>query len=131
MPYTQSLVAAVLWAVAAIVLCKPLCGVRNWSAAAWIGAAVFSHWVLDWLVHRPDLPLYDDAMKVGLGICNFRRSQSSASRECALMAKRKIENRLFGTENHAPHCAVAIPARFPRVTQELAYPRGRSDDAVL
>jgi hypothetical protein len=131
MPYTQSLVAAVLWAVAAIVLCKPLCGVRNWSAAAWIGAAVFSHWVLDWLVHRPDLPLYDDAMKVGLGIWNFRRSQSGASRECALMAKRKIENRLFGTENHAPHCAVAIPARFPRVTQELAYPRGRSDDAVL
>jgi len=71
MPYTHSLVAAVLWAVAAIILCKPLRGVRNWSAAAWIGAAVFSHWVLDWLVHRPDLPLYDDTMKVGLGIWNY------------------------------------------------------------
>jgi hypothetical protein len=71
MPYTHSLVAGVLWALAAIVLCRPLRGVRNWSAAAFIGAAVFSHWVLDWLVHRPDLPLYDDAMKVGLGIWNY------------------------------------------------------------
>jgi hypothetical protein len=71
MPYTHSLVAAVLWAVAAILVCKPLRGVRKWSAAAWIGAAVFSHWVLDWLVHRPDLALYDDTMKVGLGIWNY------------------------------------------------------------
>jgi hypothetical protein len=69
MPYTHSLVAAVLWAVAAIVLCRP--GLRHWSAAAWIGAAVFSHWILDVLVHRPDLPLYGDAMKVGLGIWNY------------------------------------------------------------
>ena len=68
MPYTHSLVAAVLWSVGALVLCKPLRGVGTWSAAAWIGAAVFSHWVLDWVVHRPDLPLYDDAMKVGLGV---------------------------------------------------------------
>ncbi len=71
MPYTHSLVGAGLWAAAAIVLCKPLRGVRNWSAAAWMGAAVFSHWLLDWLVHRPDLPLYDDTMKVGLGIWNY------------------------------------------------------------
>src|SRR4030095_8805327 len=47
MPYTHSLVAALLWAVAAIALCRTLRGVRNWSGAAWIGAAVFSHWVLD------------------------------------------------------------------------------------
>ncbi|MGH7801312.1 MAG: hypothetical protein ACREOW_11915 [Thermodesulfobacteriota bacterium] len=71
MPYTHSLIAGVLWGVAAIVVCKPLPGVRKWSAAAWIGLAVFSHWVLDWLVHRPDLPLYDDTMKVGLGIWNY------------------------------------------------------------
>ena len=71
MPYTHSLVAAVLWAGAATVLCRALPGVRNWSAAAWIGAAVFSHWVLDFLVHRPDLSLYDDTMKVGLGLWNY------------------------------------------------------------
>lgn len=31
----------------------------------------FSHWILDWLVHRPDLPLYDDAHKVGLALWNY------------------------------------------------------------
>ena len=71
MPYTHSLAAALLWAVAAIVLCKSLPGVRTWRTAAWIGLAVFSHWILDLLVHRPDLPLYDDTMKVGLGIWNY------------------------------------------------------------
>ncbi len=71
MPYTHSLVAGVLWAGAAMVLCKALPRVRTWPAAVWIGLAVFSHWVLDWLVHRPDLPLYDDTMKVGLGLWNY------------------------------------------------------------
>jgi hypothetical protein len=71
MPCTHSLAASVLWSVAAIVLCKSLLGVRTWRTAAWIGLAVFSHWLLDLLVHRPDLPLYDDTMKVGLGIWNY------------------------------------------------------------
>ena len=31
---------------------------------------MFSHWVLDLLVHRPDLPLYDNSAKVGLGLWN-------------------------------------------------------------
>src|SRR5439155_8972398 len=35
-----------------------------------VAAAVFSHWVLDFVVHRPDLPLYDDTAKVGLGLWN-------------------------------------------------------------
>jgi len=33
-----------------------------------VGAAVFSHWIFDLIVHRPDLPLYDDQFKVGLGL---------------------------------------------------------------
>ena len=71
MPYTHSFVAAILWSVAAGGLCNVLFGLRKWSAAVWIGAAVFSHWILDWVVHRPDLPLYDDTVKVGLGIWNY------------------------------------------------------------
>jgi hypothetical protein len=71
MPYTHSLVAAIGWAVAGIMLGRLLLGVSEWSSNIWIGAAVFSHWVLDFLVHRPDLPLYDDAAKVGLGIWNY------------------------------------------------------------
>jgi len=37
------------------------------AAALLVATAVFSHWLLDLVVHRPDLPLYDDAVKVGLG----------------------------------------------------------------
>ena len=71
MPYTHSLVAAILWSLAFAVLIKLSPGMATRSAAVWIGAAVFSHWVLDFLVHRPDLPLYDDAMKGGLGLWNY------------------------------------------------------------
>ncbi|HET6668954.1 MAG TPA: hypothetical protein VFH15_01870 [Pyrinomonadaceae bacterium] len=71
MPYTHSLVAAIAWAIAATIFSKVLLNVRNWSAGILVGAAVFSHWVLDFVVHRPDLPLYDDAAKVGLGLWNY------------------------------------------------------------
>jgi hypothetical protein len=71
MPYTHSLAAAALWAVAAIILGKLLPAVRTWPAAAWVGLAVFSHWLLDLLVHGPDLPVYDDTMKIGLGLWNY------------------------------------------------------------
>ena len=70
MPFTHSLVAAIFWSVAAALLVRPLLGLTTLAAAVWVGAAVFSHWVLDLLVHRPDLPLYDDTMKVGLGLWN-------------------------------------------------------------
>lgn len=71
MPYTHSLVGSLLWAIAAALVCRILPGCKTWQAAGIMGAAVFSHWILDWLVHRPDLPLYDNTMKVGLGIWNY------------------------------------------------------------
>jgi len=71
MPYTHSLVAAILWSAVA------LGGYRLWRgaegggrAALLVALAVFSHWILDFVVHRPDLPLYDDTAKVGLGLWN-------------------------------------------------------------
>ena len=71
MPYTHSLVAAVAWSAAAYI------GWRVWrargaaaGAAAAVGWAVLSHWMLDAVVHRPDLPLYDNTAKVGLGLWN-------------------------------------------------------------
>jgi hypothetical protein len=33
-----------------------------------VAAASFSHWVLDLIVHVPDLPLYDNSAKVGFGL---------------------------------------------------------------
>lgn len=39
------------------------------ARAAWVtGAVVVSHWVLDWLTHRPDLPLWPGGPRVGLGL---------------------------------------------------------------
>lgn len=71
MPYTHSLVAAIFWSVAAALVFWLLSRVTTRSAAVWIGVAVFSHWILDFIVHRPDLPLYDDTLKVGLGLWNY------------------------------------------------------------
>jgi hypothetical protein len=36
-----------------------------------IGFAVLSHWLLDLIVHIPDLPLWGDSFKVGFGLWNF------------------------------------------------------------
>src|SRR4029453_11310571 len=70
MPYTHSLVAAVFWSIAAFVGYRLARGnARN--AALLLAIAVFSHWVLDFIVHRPDLPLYDDTLKMGLGVWNY------------------------------------------------------------
>ncbi len=71
MPYTHSLIAAILWSAATALVCRLLPRLNNWPAASLVGAAVFSHWALDFVVHRPDLPLYDDAFKVGLGLWNY------------------------------------------------------------
>jgi hypothetical protein len=73
MPYTHSLVSAVAWSIAAYAayrIVRRLPQSRGQAAAALVGAAVFSHWVLDFVVHRPDLPLYDNTAKVGLGLWN-------------------------------------------------------------
>ncbi len=35
-----------------------------------VGALVLSHWVLDLVVHRPDLPLWPGGPKLGLGLWN-------------------------------------------------------------
>src|SRR5882757_6166484 len=58
MPYTHGLIAASLWSLLAAAAYRACRRDQGWSAAGVIGAAVFSHWLLDLLVHRPDLPLY-------------------------------------------------------------------------
>ena len=68
MPYTHSLVAAMLWALAASVLVGVFAGTRRPGPPGW--ALRFCRTGFSILVHRPDLPLYDDTMKVGLGLWN-------------------------------------------------------------
>jgi hypothetical protein len=38
------------------------------KTALLVAAASFSHWILDLIVHRPDLPHYDNSAKVGFGL---------------------------------------------------------------
>ncbi len=70
MPYTHGLIGAIvlsfLFAIAYQLLARP----ASSRSSVITGLAVFSHWVLDLLVHRPDLPLWRDTAKVGLGLWN-------------------------------------------------------------
>jgi hypothetical protein len=70
MPYTHSLLAALLWSAAAGAGYRLLARPPSRAAGLVVGLAVFSHWVLDFVVHRPDLPLYDNSAKLGLGLWN-------------------------------------------------------------
>src|SRR5437867_4714951 len=71
MPYSHGLIAAVLWSAAASVIYRLAVRGASSTSAVVVAAAVFSHWVLDLVVHRPDLPLYDNTAKVGLGLWDF------------------------------------------------------------
>ncbi len=71
MPYTHSLPAALLWAIVAAAIYYFWRRAGGWVPATLVGAAVFSHWVLDVLVHRPDMPLYGDSLKIGFGLWNY------------------------------------------------------------
>jgi membrane-bound metal-dependent hydrolase YbcI (DUF457 family) len=68
MPYTHSLAGTLVWALLAAAVARAVWGSTRVAAA--IGAAVASHWLLDWLVHRPDLALWPGSAKVGLGLWN-------------------------------------------------------------
>jgi hypothetical protein len=71
-PYSHGLVASLVWSAiagaAAFVGCARLPAARA-RVAALTAAAVFSHWLLDALVHQPELPLAGaTSTAVGLGL---------------------------------------------------------------
>jgi hypothetical protein len=68
MPYTHSLPGSlVLSLVFGGIVALFMPGTRG-ATVLLVAAAAFPHWVLDLVVHVPDLPLYDDAAKVGFGL---------------------------------------------------------------
>ena len=67
-PFSHSLTMVLRWALAVGLIYFLL---RRYMRGAWVLAAlVVSHWVLDFIVHRPDLPLWPGGPKVGLGLWN-------------------------------------------------------------
>jgi hypothetical protein len=71
-PITHSLVGAVAWSAAALVVYYswPTRDTsRHWQASAMVGVAVLSHFPLDVLVHVPDLTIAGDGTaRLGLGL---------------------------------------------------------------
>jgi membrane-bound metal-dependent hydrolase YbcI (DUF457 family) len=68
-PWSHSLLMSVVWATAFALIYHLITHYRAGATAIWIG--VVSHWVLDWITHRPDMPLYPGGgPKFGLGLWN-------------------------------------------------------------
>src|SRR6185437_12953537 len=82
-PFSHSLLMAIVWGV---LLGVAYAAVRRYATGAWIvGLAVVSHWVLDVVMHRPDLPLWPgSSTRLGLGLWNS--IAASAAIELILLA---------------------------------------------
>jgi membrane-bound metal-dependent hydrolase YbcI (DUF457 family) len=68
-PYSHSLLMLIVWG---LLIGGLYYAVKRDARGAWIvGAVVLSHWVLDLIVHAPDLPLWPgSSVKLGLGLWN-------------------------------------------------------------
>jgi hypothetical protein len=68
-PWSHSMLMLALWATVFAGIYYATTRYRPGTIAIWIG--VMSHWVLDWVTHRPDMPLYPGGgPRLGLGLWN-------------------------------------------------------------
>ena len=68
-PWSHSLLMVAAWGALAGVLCYAW--KKDRGAAVIVGLLAVSHWVLDWVTHRPDLPLWPGgAGRYGMGLWN-------------------------------------------------------------
>ncbi len=67
-PITHSLLTVLVWSLAAAIIYR--LARKSWRSAAVVGGLVLSHWVLDYVTHRPDLPLWPGGPVAGLGLWN-------------------------------------------------------------
>jgi membrane-bound metal-dependent hydrolase YbcI (DUF457 family) len=65
-PYSHSLLFLVVWGVLLAWLYRLIAG--NGHIFEVLAALVVSHWVLDVVTHRPDMPLYPGGAKLGLSL---------------------------------------------------------------
>ncbi len=65
--WSHGLFMAIIWSIAAFFLSYVFLKERR--AAIAVGLVFFSHWILDFIVHQPDLPLFfAGSLDVGLGL---------------------------------------------------------------
>lgn len=68
MPYTHSLGMSLIWAIGAAIVFAFVFRKQTRTGAILFGVVVFSHWVMDLIVHTPDLALWFGSTKVGFGL---------------------------------------------------------------
>ncbi|HEY0748414.1 MAG TPA: hypothetical protein VGD63_17055 [Steroidobacteraceae bacterium] len=67
-PWSHSLVMSIVWATGFALIYYAATRYRPGAFAIWLG--VLSHWILDWISHRPDMPIYPGGPRVGLALWN-------------------------------------------------------------
>ena len=67
-PITHSLAMSLVWATLFAGVYYLVTRYKRGALVIWIG--VISHWFCDFIVHRPDLPIYRGGPRVGLGLWN-------------------------------------------------------------
>jgi membrane-bound metal-dependent hydrolase YbcI (DUF457 family) len=67
-PYSHSLLAQAIWGLGIGIVYWAIR--RDSGAAIVLGLLVPSHWLLDYIVHRPDMPLFPGSARYGLGLWN-------------------------------------------------------------
>lgn len=105
-PYSHGLVAAALWSAAAALLAGLAWRGRGGPAARVAGlvaAVVFSHWLLDVLVHRPELPVLA-AGSHALGLSLWNHLGTALAIEAALV--------VAGLLLYLPGCGLARARRL-------------------
>jgi hypothetical protein len=70
-PISHSLLTLIAWAALFALLYRARTGYAR--GALVVALAVVSHWLLDFVTHRPDMPLYPGGPLVGLGLWNSVR----------------------------------------------------------
>jgi hypothetical protein len=65
-PWSHSLLMLVIWGALFAAFWRNVPGGKRIGLV--LGALVVSHWFLDWITHKPDMPLWPGGPKYGLGL---------------------------------------------------------------
>src|SRR4026209_2583440 len=68
-PYSHSLLTLIVWGAAFAAVYRMITTETGRTFTV-LAALVVSHWLLDFVTHRPDMPLYPGGPRLGLGLCN-------------------------------------------------------------
>ena len=71
-PISHSLVMLIVWGAVLGWICFMVLGGERGGTRAWqiVFGLVVSHWLLDFVTHRPDMPVYPGGPMLGLGLWN-------------------------------------------------------------